>query len=174
VTTATAASIIERYEWLGRMPAVVRYCFGIFFGDACGGVVTYSNEYAENLGVWDRYDFTGRLICLSRGAVTHWAPPNTASRLIRRSMALLPPRYEVVTATVDERAGEIGTIYQACGFDFIGKMDSSRDSIVNRWDHALPREPVKARYFAFRGSYQRDRRDAIAHLIQPYPRRTTT
>ena len=37
-------------------------------------------------------------------------------------MALLPARYEVVTATVDAAAGEVGTIYQACGFDYVGGL----------------------------------------------------
>jgi hypothetical protein len=56
---AEASAVIERYEWLGTMPAVSRYCFGIFFGERCGGAVVYGDEYAENLGVWDRYGFTG-------------------------------------------------------------------------------------------------------------------
>lgn len=42
--------------------------------------------------------------------------------LIRKSMRLLPPKYEVITATVDELAGEIGTVYQAAGFYYIGSM----------------------------------------------------
>jgi hypothetical protein len=37
-------------------------------------------------------------------------------------MTLLPSRYKVITATVDGAAGEIGTVYQACGFDYVGTM----------------------------------------------------
>jgi hypothetical protein len=37
-------------------------------------------------------------------------------------MDLLPERYQIVTATVDAAAGEIGIIYQACGFDYVGVM----------------------------------------------------
>jgi len=37
-------------------------------------------------------------------------------------MDLLPAGYAVITATVDDLAGEVGTIYQACGFDFVGVM----------------------------------------------------
>ena len=55
-------------------------------------------------------------------ACAHWAHPHAASKLIRRSMDLLPERYKVITATVDAIAGEIGTIYQACGFDYVGTM----------------------------------------------------
>ena len=109
ITTAEAASIILPYEGLGAMPALVRHCFGIFFDDRLGGAVVYGDEYGENLSVWDHYGFSGRIIALQRGACVHWAHPHAASKLIRRSMKLLPERYKVVTATVDADAGEIGT-----------------------------------------------------------------
>jgi hypothetical protein len=66
--------------------------------------------------VWDAYGYSGRIITLARGACVPWAHPHAASKLIRRSMDLLPERYKIVTASVDRLAGEIGTIYQACGF----------------------------------------------------------
>ena len=111
IDIAAARSIIEQYE---PMPAVVLYAFGLFFDSVIGGAVVYSPEYAENLGRWDRYGFTGRIILLSRGACLHWTPKNSASRLVRGSMRLLAAQYEVVTATVDATLGEAGTIYQAC------------------------------------------------------------
>jgi hypothetical protein len=37
-------------------------------------------------------------------------------------MALLSERFKVVTATCCAAAGEVGTIYQAAGFDYIGQM----------------------------------------------------
>jgi hypothetical protein len=55
IPLSEASSLILQYEWLGTMPAVSRYCFGIFFDDRLGGAVVYGDEYAENLGVWDRY-----------------------------------------------------------------------------------------------------------------------
>src|SRR5260221_107121 len=81
-----------------------------------GGVVIYGDEPGENLGVWDRYGYRGKILGLLRGACLHWAHPHSASKLIRRSMDLLPERYRVITATVDRAAGEIGTVYQAAGF----------------------------------------------------------
>lgn len=122
----TAKAVIEEYEWLKCMPLVSLFCYGIYFEGNCGGVVVYSPEYAENLGVWDKYGFTGKMLLLSRGACVHWAPPNSASKLIRGSMRLLPPQYEVITATVDPLAGEVGTIYQACGFNYVGQMRASK------------------------------------------------
>jgi len=52
-------------------------------------------------------------------------------------MDLLPKKYEVVTATTDHAAGEIGTIYQACGFSYVGSM---RDSNINVKSGVLDRD----------------------------------
>jgi hypothetical protein len=219
ISRATAEKVILDYEWLGVMPAVVWYCFGIYYDDVLAGVVTYGPEYSENLGAiarerglacadWSRYGYEGKMILLSRGACVHWAHPHSASKLIRRSMDMLPPRFEVVTATVDEAAGEIGTIYQACGFTYVGSMrdrnanvnsrrldrdgwlingrimgsrsmrqlvgSSRRADILARYpDAEFVAQHAKHRYFAFRGSRTTKARHlrAIAHLVQPYPKR---
>jgi len=122
ISTLTAEKIILEYEWLACMPAIVWHCYGIFFDGCLGGAVVYGVEYAENLGVWTKFGFDGKIINLARGACTHWAHPHAGSKLIRGSMKLLPDKYEVVTATVDRAAGEVGTIYQACGFHYVGAM----------------------------------------------------
>jgi hypothetical protein len=126
------------------MPAVVWFSFGIFFDQVCAGVVCYGPEYSENLGIqareqgrkcadWSRYGFEGKMILLSRGACVHWAHPHSASKLIRGSMNLLPRKFEVVTATCDPAAGEIGTIYQACGFDYVGSMRDNNGAVNSRF-----------------------------------------
>jgi hypothetical protein len=140
VDIPTARGIIETYEWMKCMPAVVWYCFGIYFDGHLGGVVCYGPEYSENLGKvarrtgrsgadWSKYGFEDRMILLSRGACTHWAHPHAGSKLIRQSMKMLPSRFAVVTCTTDPNAGEIGTIYQACGFDYVGSMRESNPNV---------------------------------------------
>lgn len=143
VSRATAEDIILKYEWLGAMPAMVSHCFGIFFDGHCAGVVCYGPEYSENLGRygrengrkcadWSKYGFEGKMILLNRGACVHWAHPHAGSKLIRGSMALLPSKYEVVTATCDPAAGEIGTIYQAAGFYYVGSMKTDNPLVTRR------------------------------------------
>lgn len=200
VSFKQAKAIILQYEWLKCMPAIAKYCYGLFFGKHLAGVVVYGAEYSENRGVWDKYGFTGKMLLLARGACVHWAPEYAGSMLIRRSMALLPPKYEVITATVDELAGEIGTIYQACGFHYVGvmrkykerfgvkingKLYGSRsiraklgtmrkDVILQNFPEAeFITQKSKGRYFAFRGSKkaQKQHQEAISHLIKKYPKR---
>jgi hypothetical protein len=199
ITSSQAKEIIEKNEWLRSMPKVVCHCFGIFFDGICGGAVVYSNEYGENLGVFDKYSYTGKIITLARGCSAHWAHPHSASKLIRASMRMLPAKYKVVTATVDVTAGEIGTIYQACGFDYVGVMSkggdrasimkpdgkriSSRDAFslygtrsirtLREMGLDVRSDPRKSRYFGFIGSQreQRESRKQIEHMIKPYPKR---
>jgi len=139
ITHQEAKEIIEKYEWLGCMSAINLFYFGIFFDGACGGCVVYGLEYSENLGVWDKYDYTGKMILLSRGVCVHWTPKNTGSKLIMESIRLLPEKYKIVTCTVDALAGEIGTIYQACNFHYIGNMRENNPNVKN----ALPRDAWK-------------------------------
>ena len=131
VTFDTAKKIIEEYEWLGCMPAISWHFYGIFFDGFCGGVVVFSPEYIENLGRWDKYDFTGKIILLSRGVCLHWTPINTNSKLIMTAVKMLPEKYKVVTATTDHLAGEVGTIYQACNFYYVGSMRDANPNIPN-------------------------------------------
>lgn len=132
VTRVLAKRIIEQYEWLGKLAAVNWFYYGIFFDGVCGGVVVYGPEYIENLGRWDKYGYTGKIILLSRGACAFWAHPHSGSKLIRQSMKLLPPQFKVITCTVDDLAGEVGTIYQACGFDYVGSMRDANPNVKSR------------------------------------------
>ncbi len=132
VDLVTASKIITEYEWMGCMAAVNFYAYGIYFDGHCGGVVVFGPEYSENLGVWDKYDYTGKILLLSRGVCLHWTPTNTNSKLIMTAIKMLPPQYKVITATTDHLAGEIGTIYQACNFHYVGSMRESNPNVKHR------------------------------------------
>ena len=128
VTRKEAEKIILEYEWLKCMPSIVFHCFGLFFKskidntELCGGVVVFSNEYSDNTTNWDKYGYNGKMILLSRGVCLHWTPKNSNSKLIMAAIKLLPAKYEIVTCTIDPAAGEVGTIYQACNFYYVGVM----------------------------------------------------
>jgi hypothetical protein len=191
-----AKKIIEEYEWLGCMPAVSQFYFGIFFDDICGGVVVFGTEYVENRGSWDSYGYTGKIILLSRGVCLHWTPKNTNSKLVMGAIKMLPEKYEVITATVDRKAGEFGTIYQACNFHYVGamrkgkrpafiidgklvterglraKFGTSSYKIIQKLvpDAQFVPQYRKERYFLFRKN-QKEHLKAIEHLLKPYPKR---
>jgi hypothetical protein len=133
INHSLAKKIIEEYEWLGCMPAISKYYFGIFFDGYCGGVTVFGTEYAENRGVWDKYDYTGKILLLARGVCVYWAHKHCGSKLIMESIKQLPKKYKVITCTTDRAAGEIGTIYQACNFIYVGSMRSKSNKIGYRF-----------------------------------------
>jgi len=125
----TAKQVILKYEWLKTMPLFNKFYFGIYFQINneyhLGGVVIYSEEYSANKSTtWDKYGFTNKIILLSRGVCLWWTPKNTASYFISKTTEWLKKNteYKIVTATVDPAAGEIGTIYQALNWKYIGLM----------------------------------------------------
>jgi len=131
IDNALAKAIVEEYEWLGTMSPFALYRFGIFYDDVCAGVTVFCKDYIENLGHWDKYHYTGRMLLLSRGVCVHWAHPHSGSKLIMESIKQLPKEYDVITCTTDQAAGEIGTIYQACNFNYVGSMRESNPNIKN-------------------------------------------
>lgn len=201
VNRSLAKEIIEEYEWLGCMPAISKYYYGIFFEDVCGGVVVFGTEYSENTGVWDKYGYTGKMILLSRGVCLHWTPKNTNSKLIMSAIKMLPEQYEIVTATIDPLAGEFGTIYQACNFHYVGsmrekdgkerprigilyegKLYSSRsvkakfgtrsvEKILSEYPEAKHVPQYSKRRYFIFRKNKKQHYKAIEHLIKPYPKR---
>jgi len=203
VSRKTASTIILEYEWLGNMPAICVVQYGIYFDGVLGGAAVFSPEYGENLGVWDSYGFTGKILLLSRGACAFWTPKNSASYLISRALKDIEQNthYRIITATIDRKAGEVGTIYQALNWHYVGAMSSAQhqraeyagriveDRQLRRlFGTANPSKikekyptldiefldyQAKERYFCFLGP-RRERRQylaAIQHLIKSYPKR---
>lgn len=124
VSRETALRVILRYEWLGTLPPVQRY-FGIFFGPYVAGVtaVAVGNGTAGAFTSMQYGISRTELATLTRGACVHWAPPGTNSRLVSWTVRLLretDPGVKLIVAYADSEAGEIGTIYQAAGWTYVG------------------------------------------------------
>lgn len=128
INKTIAKNIIVEYEWLGTIPHQTSYHFGIYFKiqdkEYLGGVLIFSQDYAQNTGVWDKYGFEDKLLLLSRGVCLWWTPKNTASYFISKACKWIKDntKYRIITATVDPMAGEIGTIYQSLNWYYVGLM----------------------------------------------------
>lgn len=118
-----ARQIILKYEWLGTM-ANTSYHYGIFFGPYCAGVTCLGHSCHGGSKAHQMFniDRKGYLV-LARGACVHWAPTGTNSKLVSWTCRLLTRARigKVVIAYADSDAGEIGTIYQACNWTYIGR-----------------------------------------------------
>ncbi len=133
VSRKLAEQVIFKYEWLGTM-AQTGYHYGIFFGSYCAGVCCYASGggtggvAAHELFKVERGEFG----VLARGACVHWGPPGANSKLVSFSSKLFgkDSGCKVAIAYSDSDAGEIGTIYQACNWIYIGRGASTRQWVA--------------------------------------------
>jgi hypothetical protein len=121
-----AKAFIERHEWLGKMSLYPTHIFTATYKGILAGIVIMDmpNSFSKLLGEGTRK--IERLI--SRGACVSWSPKNLASSLIMFGIhwAVKNTRFRVFTAYSDSEAKEIGTIYQACNFTYLGKSSGTK------------------------------------------------
>ena len=116
---------IERHEWLGKLPARPTHRFiarhkGILAGTI---VMATPNAFSNLLGRENR----DREKLISRGACISWAPKNLGSWLIMQSIRWMVnnTEFRYFTAYSDPEAKELGTIYQACNFYYLGQTSGT-------------------------------------------------
>lgn len=117
---------IERHEWLGKMPHRPTHRFIATYKGILAGVVVMATPNAfSNLMGREHRDME-KLI--SRGACISWSPKNLASALIMYSVRWMAKNthYRLFTAYSDIEARELGTIYQACNFIYLGQNSGAR------------------------------------------------
>lgn len=121
VSITFAKPYILKYEYLGKLSGFSRYAFGHFFNEHCGGVCilgdTGGSDKAFSKLLPDR-----KVIVLQRGVNLWWTPKNSASFFISKVIKWLIKNtdFSAITATCDEEANEIGTIYQSLGWKYLG------------------------------------------------------
>lgn len=117
---------IERHEWLGSMSSYPTHYFIAKYEDKLAGalVMNMPNAFSKLLGEGTK-DIE-RLI--SRGACISWSPKNLGSSLIMWAIKWMVhnTQYRVFTAYSDPMAKELGTIYQACNFIYLGQTSGGQ------------------------------------------------
>ena len=141
---------IERHEWLGTMSLYPTHIFTARYKGVLAGVVIMDlpTSFSKALGGETRK--LERLI--SRGACISWSPKNLASKLISFSMNWMVKNtpYRYFTAYSDSEEKELGTIYQACNFYYLGQKFGAKRKYKIRED-----KWVSDRYFRSRSVYKR-------------------
>jgi hypothetical protein len=129
-----ALEIILQYEWIGNA-GTSEYRFGLYFGPYLAGVVSFGRTAGSNAAASVCGKENAHLVTtLSRGACVHWAPSNSASFLINRACRLMAEKgFNVFVAYSDTEAGEVGTVYQASNWLYLGRTNGSEQF---RWPGA--------------------------------------
>lgn len=114
---------IKRQEWLGKLPTRPTHRFAAYYKGILAGTVIMAtpNAFSNLLGPETKN--IEKLI--SRGACISWSPKNLASALIMYSIKWMVKNTEfrLFTAYSDPEAKELGTIYQACNFIYLGQRN---------------------------------------------------
>ena len=118
---------IERHEWLGKLPARPTHRFVARLkknGVMAGAIVMATpNAFSYVIGKENR----DKEKLISRGACISWAPKNLGSWIITKSIKHMVKHTEfrVFSAYSDPEAKELGTIYQACNFIYLGQKSGT-------------------------------------------------
>jgi hypothetical protein len=155
-----ATKFIERHEWLGNLSQFTTHWFGVYYHDPNQGIVgrdilagvtlmNMPNAFSKLLGEETR-DME-RLI--SRGACISWSPKNLASAFLMWSIQWMVKntQYRLFTAYSDPTAKEIGTIYQACNFYYLGQNAGTTTRYINPYTGRI----VSDRFFRVRSAYKK-------------------
>jgi len=114
---------IERHEWLGKLPIWLTHRFTARLkknGNLAGVIIMATpNSFSNILGEENK----DKEKLISRGACISWSPKNLASWLLMKSIKWMVQNTEfrAFSAYSDPEAKELGTIYQACNFFYLGQ-----------------------------------------------------
>jgi len=168
---------IERHEWLGNLSQYTTHWFACYHtplnnltewmednGDGCfeytpdidehkilAGVILFNmpNAFSKTLG--ENTKELERLI--SRGACISWSPKNLASSFLMWCIKWMVDntQYRLFTAYSDPIAKELGTIYQACNFYYMGQNAGTTTRYINPYTGKV----VSDRYFRQKTAYRK-------------------
>ncbi|CAH9014377.1 conserved hypothetical protein [Vibrio phage 501E54-1] len=146
-----AIAFIKRHEWLGTISQYTTHWFVCKYKDNLAGVMLFNvpNAFSKLLGE-DTKELE-RLI--SRGACISWSPKNLGSKFLTWCVDYMVKntQYRMFSAYSDPTAKELGTIYQACNFYYMGKKSGTTKRYISPHTGKM----VSDRYFRQKTAYKR-------------------
>mgnify|MGYP003111035832 CR=1 FL=1 len=120
---------IKKHEWLGNIPnrPTHRFTARLKQNSALAGVVIMAipNTFGNLLGKDKDKNNLEKLV--ARGASISWAPKNLGSWLVSKSVKWMVQNtdFRIFTAYSDPEAKELGTIYQAMNWIYLGQTSGT-------------------------------------------------
>lgn len=149
-------AFIERHEWLGQLSQCTTHWFGCYYRDRIlAGAILFNLPNAVSKMLGEETPQLERLI--SRGACISWSPKNLASSFLMWCIKWMVKntQYRLFTAYSDPTAKELGTIYQACNFYYLGQKSGTPIKHVNPYTGKF----VSDRWFRVVGAYKKFAKD---------------
>lgn len=151
-----ASDFIKRYEWLGTVGSFPTHWFSARYKGLLGGVIIMGmpNSFSKMLG--ENTKEIERLI--ARGASASWCPFNLGSRFLSWAIKWMVQntQYRLFTCYSDPQAKEIGSIYQALNFYYLGQKSGASTRCVNPYNS---NSLISDRAFRARSMYKKYAKD---------------
>lgn len=151
-----AVEFIKRYEWLGTIGSYPTHWFSAYYQGKLGGVIIMGmpNAFSKLLG--DETKNIERLI--ARGASASWCPFNLGSKFLMWCIKWMVnnTQYRLFTCYSDPQAKEIGSIYQALNFYYLGQGSGTTVRCINPYNKD---KIITDRAFRARSFYKRYAKD---------------
>ena len=134
---------IEENEWLGNLSQYTTHWFGCYYSDILAGAILFNmpNAFSKLLGE----DTKNLERLISRGACISWSPKNLASSFLMWCIKWMVKNtdFRLFFGYSNPIAKELGTIYQACGFYYLGQSAGATSMYINPYNGKI----VSDRYF---------------------------
>ena len=144
------SNFIKRHEFLVNLSQFTTHWFACYYNEILAGVILMNmpNAFSKLLG--ENTPKLERLI--SRGACISWSPKNLASSFLMWCINWMihNTQYRLFTAYSDPSAKELGTIYQACNFYYLGQNAGTTTRYINPYTGKI----VSDRFFRTRSAYK--------------------
>lgn len=153
---AKATEFIKRYEWLGTIGSYPTHWFTAYYKGILSGVIIMSmpNAFSKLLG--EETKNVERLI--ARGASASFCPKNLGSKFLMWCIKWMVDntQYRLFTCYSDPQAKELGSIYQALNFFYLGQKSGTNVRCVNPYN---PKSLITDRAFRARSFYKHYAKD---------------
>lgn len=151
-----ATQFTKRYEWLKSVGSFPTHWYAARYKGVLGGVIIFGmpNAFSKLLG--DKTKEIERLI--ARGSSASWTPKNLGSCFLMWCIKdmVQSTQYRVFTAYSDPQARELGSIYQALNFYYLGNGNGASIRCINPYN---PQKVITDRAFRARSFYKRYAKD---------------
>lgn len=152
-----ATLFIKRYEWLGTIGSYPTHWFqAVHKNGIIGGVIIMSMPNAFSTLLGEKTKEIERLI--ARGASASWTPFNLGSMFLMWCIKWMVNNtpYRLFTCYSDPTAKELGSIYQALNFFYLGQESGASIRCVNPYN---PQKIITDRAFRARSFYKKYAKD---------------
>ena len=136
ISAKEARPYIAMFHYSKTFPDSTRFCYGGYtpngqlVGIVCYGMGCGKNQYTSVIPNIEN----GQYLELTRLWCINDAPHNTESRIIGKSLKMLPKEIKLVISFSDAMQGHCGLIYQATNWKYVGKNEGGQNVTHGKWD----------------------------------------